>query len=347
MIPPSIGAPGRSFQTVTVSTAASGRTTQARGLDGLGQQALDLAGDRGRGGVAVLGEDVVALPAAGELGEQQLVVAQADADGRGRDAVIASAGGDPGQPRRVGLAGVGVAVGEQQQRGAAVGRDAPGLLQPAQQAAGEVGHAARCSDRRSRAGRRACRSAPPAGTTTWTSSSKATTPKRSVGSSRSTRRTSACLAASSRSPSIEPLRSSTTWTVGGRSRPSVCGGGRDELEHHGDLVVLLDGDDVDISVGVHLHAVLLESLSQSGSRPSPGGLTRRRPLRQVRSAQHARARERAALAHELPERRVGVDQPRAAAAAARLGAAAGRRRRARRPRRRTTGAGSRPAPPTR
>lgn len=52
----------------------------------------------------------------------------------------------------------------------------------------------------------------PAGTTTCTSSSKATTPRRSVGSSRSA---TARRAASRRSPSIEPLRSRTTCTVAG------------------------------------------------------------------------------------------------------------------------------------
>ena len=63
---------------------------EARGLDGLREQAVDLSGDGGGGGVALLGEHVVALPAARELGEPQLVVAQACADGRRR-----SDGGGP------------------------------------------------------------------------------------------------------------------------------------------------------------------------------------------------------------------------------------------------------------
>ena len=56
-----------------------------------------------------------------------------------------------------------------------------------------------------------------AGTATWTSSSNTTRPKWSVGSSRPTRSISAVFADSSAPPAIEPLRSSTTWSVlGGR-----------------------------------------------------------------------------------------------------------------------------------
>ena len=257
MIPPSIGVAGKVVPHGDRVDRGIGPDHQAGRLDGLGQQPLDLAGDRGGRTVAVLGEHVAALPAARDLGEQQLVVIHADPDGRRRDAVITGSRGDRRQARGIGLAGVGVAVGEQQQRRAAVGGDAPSLLHPAQQPAGEVGHPAGVE--RAIAWRAACLSvSPPAGTTTWTSSSKATTPKRSRGVQAVDEAHERLLGgvealAVHRAAAVED-----DLDVGGRARRVGLRGGRDELEHHRDLVVLLDGDDIDICVGVHLHVVLLD-----------------------------------------------------------------------------------------
>ena len=85
----------------------------------------------------------VAAAAARDRGQQVLVVAEADADRRGGDPASLGAGGEALELLVVGDALVGVAVGEQDQgRPAAVG-GALGLLDSAQQAAGEIGHAAR------------------------------------------------------------------------------------------------------------------------------------------------------------------------------------------------------------
>ena len=91
----------------------------------------------------MLGEDVASLAAAGDLGEQQLVVVHADADRGRRDAVVARAGGDVSEAPGVDFAGIGVPVGEEQDGRAAVGGNSPRLLHTPQQAGGEVRHAAR------------------------------------------------------------------------------------------------------------------------------------------------------------------------------------------------------------
>ena len=116
---------------------------EARGLDRLGHQALDLRGQRRAGVVAVLGEAGVAAASSRDRGQQVLVVAEADADRRGRDPAPLGAGREALELLVVGDALVGVAVGEQDQGGAAAVGGALGLLDSAQQPAGEVGHAAR------------------------------------------------------------------------------------------------------------------------------------------------------------------------------------------------------------
>ena len=110
----------------------------------------------------------------------------------------------------------------------------------------------------------------PAGTTTRAVSSNATTPKRSVGSSRSTSATSARCAASRRSPPIEPLRSSTTCTAAGGARLILRRLGRTQLEQDGQLVGLLDRDQIDIDMGVQIHRVLLV-VTGIEDRSSPSG----------------------------------------------------------------------------
>ena len=109
----------------------------------------------------------------------------------------------------------------------------------------------------------------PAGTTTCALSSNATTPKRSAGSSRSTSATSARCAASSRSPPIEPLRSSTTCTAAAGRALGLRRLGRTQLEQDGQLVGLLDGDQIDVDMGVQMHRVLLVVTGiEDGSSPS-------------------------------------------------------------------------------
>ena len=213
----------------------------------------------------MLGEDVVALAAAGEVGEQQFVVVHADADGRGRDGVVAGCGCDFGQAGGVGLALVGVAVGEEQERGPAVLRDTPCLLQPTQQTAGEVRHPAglggrdRVSCRRlvmERAGRHDDEHL-----VIERHDAEVVGGREAIDEldERQLR-------------SLEPLTIHRPAAVehdlhGGR-RPRCVGLWRrsNELEHHGYLVVLLDGDNVDVDVGVHLHADLLDFTVGSESR---------------------------------------------------------------------------------
>ena len=61
---------GRSFQTVIASTAPLGRIVRLAACTVLDEQAVDLTGDRAAGRVAVVGEGVVALPAARDRGQQ-------------------------------------------------------------------------------------------------------------------------------------------------------------------------------------------------------------------------------------------------------------------------------------
>lgn len=110
----------------------------AHGLNGLREQSLDFSGDRSRGAVAALGEDMVALPSARELGQEQLVVAEADPDRRGRHAGGPRLSGDRCQAGRIELAVIRVPVGEQQHGRAGVARDPPRLLQPSKQASRKV-----------------------------------------------------------------------------------------------------------------------------------------------------------------------------------------------------------------
>src|SRR4051794_9704365 len=91
-----------------------------------------------------------------------------------------------------------------------------------------------------------------AGTATWTSSSKTTSPKLSVGSRRPTRSISAALAdslAGHRAGAVED-------DLQGARRAGARGlrrrGG--ELEEHGDLVARFDRDDVEVERGVEMHA---------------------------------------------------------------------------------------------
>ena len=152
MKPSSIVLTGRSLKSRTAATSSLGLHGQADRLDALGEQAFDLRGQGGAGVVAALGEVGVAGAAAGDRGEQVLVVAAADADGRADGPRPLGAGGELLEPPVVGDPRVGVAVGEQDQGRAPSVGDPLDLLDPAEIAAGEVGHAARTDLRERRAG---------------------------------------------------------------------------------------------------------------------------------------------------------------------------------------------------
>ncbi|MDP9434842.1 MAG: hypothetical protein M3P93_06455 [Actinomycetota bacterium] len=112
---------------------------QRHGLGRLGQQAGDLAGEVLAGDVRVLGEVLVASPRAGQRRQQRLVEAEAVAERGRRDAVRVRLAGHRTEPVGVALAGVGVPVGDENQRRAGRAQHAPGLLESQQVAGGEVG----------------------------------------------------------------------------------------------------------------------------------------------------------------------------------------------------------------
>ena len=111
---------------------------QAGRLDGLGQQPLEFAGDGGGRGVGLFCEAVVAGAADRQFRQDLVVVAQADADRRGRDGLRGSLDAHVAELGGVHNAGVGVTVGQQDDRRAAGTDHAPGLLQSAQVARGHV-----------------------------------------------------------------------------------------------------------------------------------------------------------------------------------------------------------------
>ena len=110
----------------------------------------------------------------------------------------------------------------------------------------------------------------PAGTTTSAVSSNATTPKRSLGSRRSTS------ASSARLRRLQPLAAPSSRC--GRARPARRQAARGrllrrlggaKLEQDRQLVGLLDGDELDVDVGVQAHRVLLVVAGmEDGSSPA-------------------------------------------------------------------------------
>ncbi len=241
---PGAGGPGRSLRTCSAVTRSVQRTRSDGGLRDLLQQTVDLTADEADCAVGLLGEQLVAGSATGHRGQQPLVVAEAEAEGRGGDAPGVRLGGDAAQTWRVADAGVGVPVADEQDGGPGGAGDAPRLLQTAQVAAGQVGAAAGLDGRDRALRRRPCRSAGPAGTTTCTASSKATMPSWSAGSSRSTRASSAVHRAVEALAAHRPAAVEHDLEGRGRAgrRRDRCGGG--ELDEQGELVGLLDGDEV-------------------------------------------------------------------------------------------------------
>ena len=100
---------------------------------------MAIAGSRG---VALLGEVGVAASAARDRVHQQLVVTEANADGRGLHAT--GLGGARDRLETIGLddALVGATVGQEHERRATVALHAARFLDAAQEASGEVGHGA-------------------------------------------------------------------------------------------------------------------------------------------------------------------------------------------------------------
>src|SRR4051794_40920978 len=94
MKPPSTGALARVVPEGHRLDRAGRLHGERRGLDDLLEQAVDLGRERGRGGVALLGEVRVAGAAAGERGEERLVVPEPKADRRRRDAAGTRVGRD-------------------------------------------------------------------------------------------------------------------------------------------------------------------------------------------------------------------------------------------------------------
>ena len=155
----------------------------------------------------------------------------------------------------------------QQQRRAGVGRHAPGLLQAAQQPAGEVGHAAR-AERRDRVLERRLVSDGPGrdddvGRVVERHDTEAVARIEPVNErqQRGAR-------------GFQPLTAHRAAAVehdlhgGRRPRPVLRRLGGAQLEHDRQLVGLLDGDKLDIDMGVQAHRVLLVVAGiEDGSSP--------------------------------------------------------------------------------
>ncbi len=258
-MPSAVATDGRSLRTVIVLMSGPGLDQQARGLDVLREQALDLAGERDRRCLGLLGERVVAGTALGEGDEHLLVVAEADPDRGGGDAVGARVGGELLERRRIRDAGVGLAVGEQHDRGAGLPRRALGLLQRAQVARGQVGVAAGLDrvDRGLRRrlavlGERAGRQHDLGGRVEGDDAEAVLRVEPlDERDQRLLRREQS--RPGHRAGAVEHDHDGVRRArgVGGRRGRGL------QLEQHADDVVLLQSDDIDVEVGVHVHGGLL------------------------------------------------------------------------------------------
>ena len=239
-----------------------------RGLHGLGQQPLDLLADGERSAVAVVGVAVVAQPSGGELVEDGVVVAHADAHARGADALGGGLSGRLPEGGRVGDPAVGVAVGDQDDRRARLGAHPPGLLQPAEVPGRQVGHPARL-DRAD-------------GADDVVSTEVADLPGgdddlRGVVEDDEAEAVAVVQAtddvderllgvvepvAGHRAGAVEDDHGGVRWS----GLAGVGSGGGDELEQDLDLVGLFEGDDVDVGVrgDVHGGGVLLGLVGRGG-----------------------------------------------------------------------------------
>ena len=115
MKPPSIVLTGRSLKRRTAATSLDGFTVRLTAWTLSVSRPSTSEASAAAGVVAVLGEVGVAGAAAGDRGEQVLVVAAADADGRADDPGPLGARRELLERGVVGDPDVGVAVGEQDQ----------------------------------------------------------------------------------------------------------------------------------------------------------------------------------------------------------------------------------------
>jgi hypothetical protein len=180
-------------------------------------------------------------------------------------------GGDGGEPVRLDDPLVGVTVRHEQQRRAGLPRDAPGLLQPAQQPAGQIRHPARAEPGDRVPERRLVRDRPRrhddlSGVVEY-HNAKPIGRVEAIDErhERALRRLQALTG--HRAAAIQH-----DLHGGGRPRHLLRRFGRAHVQKDGQLVGLLDGDQLDVDMGVQLHRVLrVVAGIEDGSSP-PGDL---------------------------------------------------------------------------
>jgi len=238
---------------------------QRHGLRAHLEQPVDRAGQQRRGGVRLLGEVRVPGAAAGDRGEQGLVVVEPETERRHRRAVGAGLPCDALQRVGVGDPDVRMAVGQQDERRAApTGTTAAAahLLQPAQQRAREVRHAAGEQVRDRRAGRARLRERrvrdDDVDDVVERDDAEAVGRRETAdeGAERALGRGQAVA-------DHRPAAVQDDLERRGRARPAG-GGRRGEVDEDREAVVGLDGDDVQVQVRVEV-ASTAESRGRPGS----------------------------------------------------------------------------------
>ncbi len=184
--------------------------------------------------------------------------------------MLAGRGGDLGEPVRVGLALVRLAVGEEQQRRAGLGRDPARLLDAAQQAARQVRAAAgaQAGDR----GADGVLASDGLGRHDDLHVVSERHEAELVGRVEAIDEPDERLLGRLEAAAVHGAAAVQDDLDGRRQarlRRRQAGGG--QLEHDGDLVFLLDGDDIDVEVRDELHRA-------PPGRGSPGGSRRPRAL---------------------------------------------------------------------
>ena len=214
----------------------------------------------------------VAGAAAGERGEERLVVAEPEADGRVVTRCARASAATAPSLSGSSDADVGVAVGDEQQRRAALAGDAARLLQAAQVAAAEVGRAAG-RDARDQAADGVLvvqRAGGDGDVDLVVEHDEAEVVGRLEAADEVDQRG---LRGLERSPAIEPRAVEHDLQRAGRAGARGPRGGGGELEEDRDLVLGFDGDDVEVERGVemHVHSVGATSAFLTGrlrGRPS-------------------------------------------------------------------------------
>src|SRR4051812_21099285 len=143
MTPPSTACAGRSLYTITVCPSLVGRTSSDAAWTVLLRSPSTSPATAAAAASASSAKTWLPWPPAGHGGEDGLVVAEPDPDGRQRDAGPPGAGRNRFEPAGIGDALVGHPVGDEHDRRASRAGRPPRLLHPAQQAGGQVRPAAR------------------------------------------------------------------------------------------------------------------------------------------------------------------------------------------------------------